>query len=256
MGARTDLDGLSISDYSANTVGVQNIIAAITGLKSLRRIIFASSRLVCRIGYQPDNEFDYCPSTPYGESKVLGEKIVRENSTQIPCPWLIVRPTSIWGPWFDIPYKTFFLTIVKGKYFHPGPEKILKSFGFIGNTVYQLQRLLDVPLYTFSAKTIYLGDYPPIDVEEMANKIQNTLGTPKIKRMNLRYLHVAAKFGDMLKRFGWKNPPLTSFRLNNLVTPMIYDLEPLKLLVGDLPFTMSQGVENTVVWLRKNGEVT
>lgn len=255
MGARTDLDGLSISDYSANTIGVRNMIAAIKDLSSLRRIIFASSRLVCRIGYQPKDEFDYCPSTPYGESKVLGEKIIRESSSRIPCSWIIVRPTSIWGPWFDIPYKTFFLTIAKGKYFHPGSEKILKSFGFVGNTVHQLQRLLDVSIDECSAKTIYLGDYPPIDVEEMANKIQRTLGVPKIKRMNIRFLQVAAKGGDIFKRLGWTNPPLTSFRLNNLLTQMTYDLEPLKLLVGELPYTMSQGIDSTVSWLRLNGEV-
>jgi nucleoside-diphosphate-sugar epimerase len=253
LGARTDLDGLAISDYAANTTGVENLIAGISDLSSLQRIIFASSRLVCRIGYQPENEFDYCPTTTYGESKVLGEKIVRESSSRIPCPWIIVRPTSIWGPWFDVPYKTFFLTIFNGKYFHPGEVNIQKSFGFVGNTVYQLHCLSNVPLGEYVKGTIYLGDYPAIDVEEMANKIQSTLGVAKIKRMNLQFLRVAAVAGDILKRIGWKNPPLTSFRLNNLLTQMIYDLSPLQTLVGELPFTMSQGVDSTVDWMRQNG---
>jgi nucleoside-diphosphate-sugar epimerase len=186
----------------------------------------------------------------------LGERIVMDSSAKIPCPWLIVRPTSIWGPWFEIPYKTFFLTIAQGKYFHPGAEKILKSFGFVGNTVYQLQRLIEAPLDSLSTKTIYLGDYPPVDIAVMANQIQEKLIVPKIRRMDLRILHVAAKCGDFLKYLGWKYPPLTSFRLNNLVTQMTYDLEPLRLLVGELPYTMPQGVDITVNWLKGNGEVS
>lgn len=255
MGARTDLDGVSLSVYSANTEGVRNIVAAIQGLRSLKRIIFASSRLVCRIGYQPKNYSDYCPSTIYGESKVIGEQIVRDAHNIIPCPWTIVRPTSIWGPWFDIPYKTFFLTIARGKYFHPGGVSILKSFGFVENTVHQLHCLLAAAPETVTGRTFYLADYPPIDVTEMANEIQERLGVPPIKYIEPRWLRLAARVGDMLKILGWHNPPLTSFRLDNLLTPMVHDLEPLKLVAGELPYSMQEGVEITVNWLRQRGEV-
>lgn len=255
MGARTDLDGVSLSVYSANTEGVRNIVAAIQGLRSLKRIIFASSRLVCRIGYQPKNYSDYCPSTIYGESKVIGEQTVRDAHNIIPCPWTIVRPTSIWGPWFDIPYKTFFLTIARGRYFHPGGVSILKSFGFVGNTVHQLHCLLAAAPETVTGRTFYLADYPPIDVTEMANEIQERLGVPPIKYIEPRWLRLAARVGDMLKILGWHNPPLTSFRLDNLLTPMVHDLEPLKLVAGELPYSMQEGVEITVNWLRQRGEV-
>jgi nucleoside-diphosphate-sugar epimerase len=255
MGARTDLDGLSVSDYAANTVGVENLLAAIEGMKSLRKIILASSRLVCRIGYQPKDETDYCPSTAYGESKVAGERLVRDAGSRIPCPWLIVRPTSIWGPWFDVPYKTFFLSIAKGRYVHPGAGQILKSFGFVGNTVYELQRLLDAPGDAVYGKTLYLADYLPVDVTRMANSIQRALGVQPIKTVNRSVLRPIAWLGDALKTLGWHNPPLTSFRLNNLLTPMVHDLEPLRAIVGELPYTMETGVSLTVDWLRARGDV-
>lgn len=255
MAARTDLDGSALSDYSANTQGVENLIAAIEGLDSLQRVVFASSRLVCRIGYQPSGEEDYCPTTAYGESKVLGEQIVRAASGRISCPWIIVRPTSIWGPWFDIPYKTFFLTIAKRRYFHPGKAQILKSFGFVGNSIYQLQRLLDADAATVTGHTSYLADYPPINVAEMANTIQHTLGIPKIKSIDVPFLKLAAFVGDAMKAFGWRNPPLTSFRLQNLLTPMEHDLTFLQTTVGPLPYSMPQGVKLTVDWLRQQGEV-
>jgi nucleoside-diphosphate-sugar epimerase len=255
MGARTDLDGLSDSDYADNTVGVENLLTAIERTKSLRKIIFASSRLVCGIGYQPKDETDYCPSTAYGESKVIGERLVRDASSRIPCPWLIVRPTSIWGPWFDVPYKTFFLSIAKGQYVHPGAGQILKSFGFVGNTVYELQRLADAPGESVHRKTLYLADYPPVDVAQMANSIQRALGAQPIKTVNRAILRPAAWLGDALKAFGWRNPPLTSFRLNNLLTPMVHDLEPLRAIVGELPYTMETGVAMTVDWLRAREDV-
>lgn len=255
MAARTDLDGFSASDYSVNTVGLSNLIDAIDGLESLRRVVFASSRLVCRIGYQPLSFEDYCPTTAYGESKMLGEQLIRAASNRIPCPWIILRPTSIWGPWFDIPYKTFFLAIARKRYFHPKDSHILKSFGFVGNTIFQLQHLIDADDGAFSGRTAYLADYPPIDVAEFANAIQKGLGISSIRSVDIRLLRMAALMGDALKAVGYHNPPLTSFRLNNMLTPMIHDLDFLRSIVGNLPYSMSQGVNITVGWLKQRGEV-
>jgi len=256
MAARTDLNGKSLDDYAANTVGVTNLLGAIAGLTTLRRVIFASSRLVCRIGYAPRDEFDYCPTTPYGESKVIGERLVRHAFSRLTCPALIVRPTSIWGPWFDVPYKTFFLTIARGRYVHPGTARILKSFGFVGNTIRELEQLMAAPSDAVAGKTFYLADYPPIDVAVMANTIQRALGVAPIRTASVGVLRTAALVGDCLKALGWRNPPLTSFRLDNLLTPMVHDLEPLQAVVGALPYSMEEGVRMTVDWLRAQGEVS
>jgi hypothetical protein len=53
----------------------------------------------------------------------------------------------------------------------------------------------------------------------------------------------------MLLIFGFKNVPLTSFRLNNLVSEMIYDFNSLKKITGGLPFDQENGVEITVKWM-------
>ncbi len=253
MAARTDLEGNTVEDYPENTTGVKNVINALKGLSSVRRIIFASSRLVCEIGYMPKNECDYLPTTPYGESKVTGELMVRDAMGELGCEALIVRPTSIWGPWFDIPYKTFFLAIANKQYFHPGSARVLKSFGYVGNTVYELDKLMSAPSSNVHGKTFYLADYHPVDVTLMANSIQEAMGVPPIKRLNIGILRVIALFGDLLKMFGWNNPPLTSFRLNNLLTPMEHELSPLKTVVGELPCSMVDGITNTISWMRSQG---
>lgn len=255
MAARTDLDGKNVSEYGANTLGVENLVKTFGCCKSLKLVIFASSRLVCEIGYQPHGELDYCPTTAYGESKVIGEKVVRERDLEIPCPWIIVRPTSIWGPWFDAPYKNFFLSIARGYYVNPRVKCIQKSFGFVGNTIFQLRKMMESNAQEIYKKTIYLGDYPPVDVIKMSQEIQGALNARPIISVPVTCLKVMALVGDFLKLIGYKNPPLTSFRLNNLLTPMLHDLAPLEAVVGDLPYSMHNGVNITVDWLRTEGVV-
>lgn len=254
LAARTDLDGSSLEDYSSNTDGVRNVIEASLGCPSIKRVIFASSRLVCRIGYQPSADSDYCPTTMYGESKVIGEKIVRDLAADAPWPWCIVRPTSIWGPWFDIPYRQFFDSVVAGRYVHPKGVKVSKSFGYVGNTVHQLTMLMKTPAAFVDRKTLYLSDYPPIEVLSMANQIRQQLQKPAVKQVPVALLKTLARLGDVAKHVGMRNPPLTSFRLANLLTPMVYDLDPLEKIVGPLPFDMESGVRNTLDWLLNTGK--
>jgi nucleoside-diphosphate-sugar epimerase len=252
MGARTDLAGRSVSDYAANTVGTENMIAALRDLSTLERVIFASTRLVCRIGYEPVSDEDYCPTTAYGESKVASERIVR--TANLPSSWAIVRPTSIWGPWFAVPYKLFFLAIGRGRYVHVRNRNPAKSFGFVGNTVHELDRLLHAPDAEVHGKTLYLADYPPVRVRDMAERIRDAMGASPIRTVPLPLLKVAALGGDIAHRVGWRDPPLTGFRLNNLLTEMVYDLRPLERIVGELPFSLDQGIKRTVEWMKGDGQ--
>jgi nucleoside-diphosphate-sugar epimerase len=208
--------------------------------------------MVCPIGYQPKSEFDYNPPNKYGESKVLGEKIVREELKKSDCSWIILRPTSIWGPWFDIPYKNFFDLIKSNKYYHPGNKKIEKSFGFIGNSVYQIYSLLKNNDESSNYKTMYLADYCPIDLERMANSIQKEFNSKNIKRAPIIILKLLAIIGDVLKVLGYSNPPLTTFRLNNLLTNMIYESKELRTIANELPYSMEEGISITCKWMIKN----
>lgn len=246
--ARTDLDGASPDEYEANVCGVRNVIDAILGVDAIRHVIFLSSRLVCRIGYAPTSDTDYSPTTAYGASKVMGERLVRDADLDV--PWTILRPTSIWGPWFDVPYRTFFDQIARGRLVRIGDTKIFKSFGFVGNTMHELERLLYAPSDLVAGRTFYLADYVPLDVWDWAACIRRTLGAPPIRTAPKGAIRAAARAGDVLQFAGWKNVPLTSFRLDNLVTPMVHDLSPLQAIVGPLPYSMEAGVAATVEWLR------
>lgn len=248
MGARTDLHGTTLDDYAANIGGLQNLIDACRQVPSIQRVIFASSRLVCQIGYRPKDEFDYNATTPYGQSKVEGEKMVRAQ-TDLPFEWAIVRPTSIWGPWFDIPYRTFFDHVHAGRYFHPGQLSVAKSFGYVGNSVFQMRRIMGAPSQAVHGRTYYIGDYTPIDVKEFADTISRAFGSSPVRSLPLPLLKLAAKAGDLLQTLGYKEPPLTTFRINNLCTNMLHDFWGLDAVTGPLPFSMQEGVKRTVDWM-------
>jgi GlcNAc-P-P-Und epimerase len=254
MAARTDLhESRSIKGYAANTDGVVNVIEAIRQTESVKRTVFTSSRLVCEIGYTPMNEEDYRPSTLYGESKALGERLVRRAGQSFG-PWVIVRPTSIWGPWFDVPvpYKRFFELIARNLYVHAGQRNPRKSFGYVGNTVYQLEKILEAPTEKVNGKTLYLSDYPPMFLRQWANQIQEALGAKPIKTVPLSLLKSAAAMGNAAKVLGWREPPLTKFRLDNMISEMVYDTSELESIVGPLPFSEKRGVAITVHWLRNH----
>ena len=109
-------------------------------LPNLKKVIITSSKFVTRNGYQIKNQHDYCPHTKYGESKVETEIRVWGDEPQ--CDWCIIRPTSIWGPWFGVPYRNFFDMVMKRMYFHIGKIKCHKTYGYIGNSIYQIEQLL------------------------------------------------------------------------------------------------------------------
>ena len=140
LAAMTGMDISDLSYFDANTIGVENLIEVSLEIQSLKRIVFTSSLLVCRNGYIPQNNTDYCPPNLYGKSKVIGERLVRES--KLHCEWVIVRPTSIWGPWFEHSYKEFFKTIDKNRYMHIGRDEFCKPACFVGNTVYVMTKLL------------------------------------------------------------------------------------------------------------------
>jgi len=249
--ARTDLnERQNLAGYAANIDGVHHVIEAVQSTHSIGRVIFTSSQLVCELGYQPKNEQDYRPSTLYGQSKVMTERII-QTAESIDATWTIIRPTSLWGPWFDVPYRNFFNAIARNLYVHPGHIHTLKQWGFVGNSVFQIHRLIEAPEEKIHKRTFYLADYQPIELREFANKVQVAIGTKPIKTIPASILKTAARLGDVATKVGWANPPLTSFRFSNIITMETQDLSPLQEVIGPLPYSVDQGIDITVQWLRK-----
>jgi len=251
MAARTDLDGRTIEDYAANTIGVKSMVNAANQISgSLKKIIFASSMLVFPLGQAGTVHRKYAPNTTYGESKAIGEEIVWDNAKSELC-WEIVRPTSIWGPWFSTPYKNFFEKVLSGFYFHPKKIKVKRNYGFVLNTIHQLNALSQNN--KINRRFIYLGDYDDLEILNWAQIICRNAKKRDPVEVPIIYLRVAAVIGDFAKALlGIKNPPLTSLRLKNLTTESVIYMGKLKDEVGPLPYSLDEGVRLTLQWLQES----
>ena len=240
LAAMTGMDIHDMSFFDANTKGVANLIQASQELPNLKRILFTSSLLVCPNGHVPSSDTEYDTQNLYGESKVIGEKLVRES--RMKCSWVIVRPTSVWGPWFEHSYRTFFQVIDRGLYFQPGSLPIVKPLGFVNNTVHMMLTLLLYHDDSVNGGTYYLGDYPENSIQEWADVIRKNIGKGKTLVFSISLMRLMAMTGDLLKKMGWTDPPITTFRLNNMLTGSNYPLEKTQEIVGDLPHTLEEGV--------------
>jgi nucleoside-diphosphate-sugar epimerase len=248
LGARTDLNGKSLEEYNANILGVKNLIEVLEQLENLKTVIFASSMYVCQPGYSPQSFEDYKPHTIYGESKVITEKIIKENNPNY--TWVIVRPTSIWGPYFGEPYNLFFKIVLARKYFHMGDKACKKTYGYIDNFIYQIESIIKADKKEIDKKVFYLGDYEPYDITSWANEIA---GYKQFKIPDIPYslFKMAAFFGDLLKSVGVKFP-MTSFRLRNMTTDNVFDLAQIKEIAPKMPVSRKEGTKITVDWMVDN----
>lgn len=250
LAADLGMDHNNFDDLQCNILGVENLIKAANSINSIERIVFTSSLLVCRNGYVPINDIDYSPPNFYGKSKVIGEKKIR--SSELNCQWAIVRPTSIWGPWFDYSYKTFFQTIDKNRYMHLGKNEFQKPASFVGNTVHMLMSILLNNSSEIDKSTFYIADYPWYSTKKWANSIQKTLNSKKIKTAPLWILKFFAIIGDLIKIIFKFEPYLTSFRLNNMLTGGIYPIKKTEKFSGKLPYDLNEAVFLTAKWMYEN----
>jgi nucleoside-diphosphate-sugar epimerase len=250
LAARTDLDErTNLAGYAVNIEGVQNLIAAVRNTPSIKRAIWTSSQLVCRVGYIPRDDTDYTADTLYGRSKIRTEQIVREQDGA-GREWCLVRPTTVWGPGMSPHYQRFLRMIQGGYYFHVGTTPLWKSYGYIDNTAFQYLRLLESPVDPIHRKTFYLADYEPIDLLAWCDAFQRAFGARPIQHLPLGLARTFAYCGDAVNAIGVRRFPFNSFRLNNVLTQYRFDTKAVEAICGPLPYTMEQGVAATAAWLR------
>lgn len=248
LAARIDLNETrNLNGYAANIDGVRNVIEAVRQTPTIRRVIYTSSQLVCRVGYVPASDTEYCPNTLYGQSKVLTEKIVREEDGG-GVEWCLTRPTTVWGPHMSPHYQHMLRLIKKGLYFHCGKGKLFKSYSYAGNIAYQYVRLLRAEVVSMHRKTFYLADYQPLSLRDYADGLAREMRASKIPTVPIAVARLLAATGDILNACGFRRFPFNSFRLNNILTEYIFDMSSTENVCGPEPFTQEHGIKETAQW--------
>ena len=117
-----------------------------------------------------------------------------------------------------------------------------------------MERIIAAPLGATRRSVYWLADYPPLEVRHWANLIRAHGSGAPVRDVPTSLLRAVARAGDAARKLGWQEPPLTSFRLDNLLTPMVYDTVSLERVVGPLPYSLEEGTELTMEWLKAGNE--
>lgn len=247
LAARTDtLPETVMDDYKSNTEGTANILAAIKACECVERVIITSTQFVNQYHGFPKHDEDFAPHTVYGESKVISEKMVR-GAALASC-WTIIRPTNIWGPRHPRYPTEFWYVLKKGRYIHPGKEPVIRSYGYVGNVVQQIIQLLEKSPELINKQVFYVGD-EPINLYDWANGFSLALNQKKITVFPRFFIKVLAITGDILRKFKIKFP-ITSSRYRSMTNSNTAPMEKTFKILGPPKYTLQQGIEETVAWLK------
>ena len=247
LAAETDVNGKLLSDYNSNFDGVSNLLQAVKASSNVKKVIITSTQYVNQFHGIPTHDQEYYPLGLYGESKVLTEKLTR--SAELNCDWCIIRPTSIWGPWHNVYPEGIWLQILKGRYRHPGKQKVIRSYGYVGNVIYQIEQLLSVSSEQINGKVFYVGD-ESTNLYGWVNSFSIALTGKNVKIAPRALLRALSFFGDGLKHIGISFP-LTSSRYKNMILDNPCDMQKTFRVTGKNPFNLEEGVKITVDWYFK-----
>lgn len=246
LAARTDTESEVLEDYEVNTVGTANVLAAIKATPSIDRVIITSTQFVHRPGHLPEHDQDFEPHTAYGQSKVIAEHLTRDANLN--CTWTIIRPTNIWGPWHPRYPHEFWRVLKQGRYFHPGRKPVVRSYGYVGNVVYQIEQILDAPANLVNQKVYYVGDQP-INIYEWTNEFSKAITQHEVRVIPRSIVRTMALLGDLLKITGVQFP-IHSARFQSMVTDYPTPMEPTFQAFGIPPFSLTEGIRETTAWLK------
>lgn len=251
LAARADTDEPNdIVAYQQNHDGTKLFLEVVKEFPSVQRLIVTSTQFVCEAGYQPKHDLDFRPFTLYGETKRLTEMHTRE--ADLSCAWTIIRPTTIWGPW-SLRYRdVMFKVMRKGLYFHPSKKKVVRSYGYVGNVVWQIEQMLTAPVEKVNGKVFYVGDQP-IDLRLWVDAISRRLVGKPVRYIPTWLVRTMALGGDVLKVL--RIPfPITTGRFRSMTSDYITPMDKTVAAFGAAPWSLEQGVEATVNWYDNGSE--
>jgi nucleoside-diphosphate-sugar epimerase len=246
LAAYASVEAKSMAEFRVNIDGTANLLAAIKNCDAVERFIATSSQHVRRPGSgAPTHECDYVPYEFYGESKVITENLTRQAG--LACCWSIIRPTAVWGP-YQPPLADGVWRIIKRRlYLHPSNDPVMRSYGYVKNVVWQIERLLCAPVDKVNCRMFYVGD-ENIRQYEWVNGFARALTGRNVRTMPLGVIRALASLGDALRAVGLSFPMYAS-RLHNLTTPNPVPIKTTLDLLGPPPYSLNDGIQQTVKWL-------
>jgi nucleoside-diphosphate-sugar epimerase len=249
LAARTDTDSNVLEEYDENNTGTRNVVEGVKNTPAAKLIV-TSTQYVIGPGQPFDDIFAYSPHTVYGQSKVQTEQVTYEVDPDV--TWTIIRPVNLWGPWHPRYPLELWRMMKTGKYVHPGGRKVVKCYGYIGNVIDQIMKILEAPKELVHRKVFYVGD-PALELDEWIYAFSEGLTGRRPRTIPISALVPLAKVGDLIKAAGLRFPLYTR-RLKGMTEDYHTPIQKTTIDVfGTPPISMKEGIAETVKWLEESG---
>lgn len=189
------------------------------------------------------------PIELYGKSKLAAERYIRQ---QMHFPWLIIRPTGVYGP-REKDYYVFFKTINRGLETYIGSAKQILTFIYVRDLV---RLVFDALQSQVKQKAYFATDGFEYDTETFAAIAKKHLNK-KSFRVTIPPGIVRQLAVVLEKIYGlWGSiPTLNSDKFNVLSsTNWRCETEPLKTDFGfKAEYDLDKGVRETIEWYKREG---
>lgn len=244
--------------FSVNEHGTKLLCDA-ADAAGVRNICFYST--VAVYGTAPEPHFEdaaKAPASPYGASKLAGERVLRE--------WtdkgggrrtLVIRPTVTFGPRNFANMYTLIRQIASGKFLRVGPGVNIKSLSYVENIVAATIFLWHRPVADASGFDVYnYIDKPDLTSGQIAAAIYKALGKkPLPVTLPLGLAMLAALPFDLAIKLTGKNLPISSARIKKLASTQT-KFEADKVLQAGFkpPVNLTTGIERMVRWYMAEGK--
>ena len=210
--------GIGHDEYFDTNEDGTRIICKVAADYNINEIIFYSSVAVYGIREEISTEnLETKPDSPYGESKLAGEKVLIEWAKEKPeRKVLIIRPTLVFGKNNMANMRNLIKQIDSGLYFHLGRADNVKSIAYVENlvqaTLFLKERMKPgVSIYNYA-------DEPQLTTRDISNVIAETLNK-KIRLSVPKTLGVMMGLPfDIIIKLTGKNLPISSARIKKLGT--------------------------------------
>ena len=135
---------------------------------------------------------------------------------------------------------------------HPGGAPVRRCYGYVGNIIDQILRILILEGNDLDGKTLYVGD-PPIDIYDWTNAFSLELTGKSVRVVPRGALAALAKLGDAIK-ICYKSPPISSSRFRSMTEDYVTPMGPTFEALGPPKYSIHEGVKKTVNWLRSEDD--
>ena len=193
------------------------------------------------------NRMEPNPVTGYGRSKLAAEKYLK---SQDKLPWLIVRPTAVYGP-RDVDVLTLFKFVNKGIAGQIGFKDQYASFIYVKELV---RLMLDITLSDHTQKSYFASDGGKYHVQDLNKIVANKLGKKIIKiKIPLPLIKIIAGINELYSKLSGKTTILNFDKVNELKATNWYcDISELKQDINYQPkILLDEGIGLTAKWYKE-----